>query len=936
MRTESSRAYCLVFDDTVLAPGYHLHHHAATGEGSIVGGIAEPFLSPNDKPVLRKDDMAKLHLFWCLKRIDSNSSLWSVRATPRTHLQVNARAMLRDLGGLLQLCVQKNGTPPAVVPCDSHPTHQMSIRCMLCASPSPAETFWRDCRQPQSLKLKFFPFNALHWKTHPLFCTVDGAWSCTASMLEGPRPVPLAAYLGKDMQSDAEAAWMLNGGSRAETSWLSYGTTMMQFLMSMVLAPWHAASAMSRDQILQCALTSYYLLLLLCHRAFTENGVHWERTCFARQTLHTMVQLSANAVVRLVHWPDGLPYFPEKTDEHAIEGWFGSMKNGHRGNCNIKDGILGVDRLHLQQYKRKRTDPEPRFVQRISLHDLQQVSEQCLATASRFYAAASVDTEAQAATAALETWWCAEGQELVCGEASSNLLVEDPDTESDNEEQPAVQNEAAEPSESVDADASEVFLSLEFQKQVKQDMQNLMQPPKDSCAESLSAETLLVPAESAALVPVDGDNIAEPFAKCRMPADILKDSGLAQFDNASADEQGEMAAVKRLARLAQHCREFIDFVRLKEGFLSKAQVKGAHRELNQQQLLEHWLAEARQLMETNSQRSSRFAAWATFSQRCTDMACASDGQGSIGLSSIKQFRPPNLRSADGCQQYQLLAVREHSLAPPVLGIVTAVFRGGKKKGTTAGSRLAAEALDAAVARKVHVACLQPAGDGKQTFSCSVMSPALNILAQSDSMLLEVPPAEYVVEDTANKLTVRLSKHALNAFLQLRKGEVPNMLPENKDSKDAKPFFTAESFQGSARHRNIGKALQVWMESLGTEIQISVILPVRATVLSLARGSYQTRMYERVWGVRLVDETGRLQVKGRPDWRAFVERAPGFLVGRWTAGKKGSKGPGFGGWFMEQLRFYMPTKASDKSRLLHWFSEINRCAAKELPAVVAPG
>ena len=155
-------------------------------------------------------------------------------------------------------------------------------------------------------------------------------------MVEGPRPVPLAAYLGKDMQSDPKAAWMLNGGSRAAPSWLSHDTTMMQFLMSMVLGPLACGLGYEQgpDTVPHCPLTSYYLLLLLCHRAFTERGVHWERTCFVRQTLHTMVQLSANPMVQLVHWPDRLPYFTEKTDEHVIEGWFGSVENGHCGGLS--------------------------------------------------------------------------------------------------------------------------------------------------------------------------------------------------------------------------------------------------------------------------------------------------------------------------------------------------------------------------------------------------------------------------------------------------------------------------------------------------------------------------------------------------------------------------------------------------------------------------
>ncbi|CAE7794107.1 Npr1 [Symbiodinium sp. CCMP2592] len=267
------------------------------------------------------------------------------------------------------------------------------------------------------------------------------------------------------------------------------------------------------------------------------------------------------------------------------------------------------------------------------------------------------------------------------------------------------------------------------------------------------------------VVPVEGS--VEPSASCRMPADILKDSGLVQFRGTEAKDKGDEAAVKRFGKLSQACRQFIDFVRVKEGFLSKTQVFNGHKELNQAQLLEHWLAEASQMLDTNSQRSSRFAAWASFSQKCTEIACPSAGQGS-GFAPMTQFRPPHL--------------------PDECGSTTSHLR-------------------------------------------SWESSQLSTVA--------VPPAGYVVLDTAAVLSVRLSKRALDAFLQLRKGVVPNLLP----TKDAEPsirlVFTAESFSGQAHHRNIGKALQ------------------------------DTRA--RVGGAPLLDREGRLRIPARPDWRAFLER-----------------------------------------------------------------
>ena len=369
---ESRRDYMVVFDDTVFCAGYHLLHSGKQGR-RIVGGVSDPMIDPELRPVLQKQDLAQLELFWCLKRVDTNSGLWAVQVQPRRHKDVQSQRLLLDLGNLLHECTVVNGLPPLVVAADSHPAHQMTIRTLLCIQPPPQALFWSDCEKPSSLGFNLFPFNALRWKEHALFMTVDGphalkamaralrssvrvlqvgsAWCCTTTLLQGSQKAPLEAFLGKDQQSDKQAAWMLNPAAVPEGCWNSGGLVLLQFVLSVVLAPWHAAAKLSTMQIFQCAATGYYMTLLMVSQAHRDHGGQWERACFSRPTAATMVQLCACAMVRVAHWPADAPYQPEKTLEHAIECWFSAVKAGHRGNPNIKDAILGVDRLHMKQYK---------------------------------------------------------------------------------------------------------------------------------------------------------------------------------------------------------------------------------------------------------------------------------------------------------------------------------------------------------------------------------------------------------------------------------------------------------------------------------------------------------------------------------------------------------------------------------------------------------
>ena len=224
-------------------------------------------------------------------------------------------------------------------------------------------------------------------------------------------------------------------------------------------------------------------------------------------------------------------------------------------------------------------------------------------------------------------------------------------------------------------------------------------------------------------------------------------------------------------------------------------------------------------MEASGHRTSRFSAWARFGQECQQVISAS---GHRHMTAIEELRPPNVLTPEGGRSYQVLAVREHSMAKPKLGLVGAAFRGVQKSRKSGGTRsqatgnIAACTVKAAQTRKIHVTMLSP-GDTPGQFISSVLHPVLNLHVHSDCVLLEIPPSLYEVQELPATVQVHLSKAALAEWLHLRKLEVPNMLAACKGTEtELKPIFTASSFSNTNKGRaNIAKAFEVWLERLGT-------------------------------------------------------------------------------------------------------------------------
>ena len=98
------------------------------------------------------------------------------------------------------------------------------------------------------------------------------------------------------------------------------------------------------------ACAAYHLLILGVHNAVRKRGrLQWESALFPLATVRN-ASLNAVQVMKTCLW--GAAVDPSIMAEHQQERHYGRIKGHFKGSPSLRDGVMGVQKTHLQQMRR--------------------------------------------------------------------------------------------------------------------------------------------------------------------------------------------------------------------------------------------------------------------------------------------------------------------------------------------------------------------------------------------------------------------------------------------------------------------------------------------------------------------------------------------------------------------------------------------------------
>ena len=343
--------------------------------------------------------------------------------------------------------------------------------------------------------------------------------------------------------------------------------------------------------------------------------------------------------------------------------------------------------------------------------DVASLAPKALRQVCTLVSACCVGRKADTIISDLENWWHELGQDILFRSdpfadcEPEDLEEEAGDFEPGNGQVTPEKQEEVDLLQSLEMTGNLVATEKELLKYQTGDDQDLPQ--------EFIPEPILEDADSSE------DEVAEDGIPFKLDAEnvftlehVLDGAGLANFKPKKEDsESKKLQRVRILSRQMQH---FCAFVRVSERILSRAKVMGMRRPQNQNNLLQHMLAEARQTYQCSALRQSRQALWKDFSSRVVaDVEADLDKEN--GAIRVPQHLGTMAVSKEE-RKFQLLVVRPCSSSTAFgglrLGLVVAAWRGGKSKNNEQAQKLRPSgSLPAHYVTTVHVMLLMPYQSG---------------------------------------------------------------------------------------------------------------------------------------------------------------------------------------------------------------------------------
>ena len=270
------------------------------------------------------------------------------------------------VGTMLRIITDSNnGLPPIVCSWDLHGSHFLLKRAFVGLVPHiqlQRAPFFRDCTNA-SLAFPLWGFGGLVYKPKQApMCGADDTphfqgrfavhtrggqrksevWGFFVGISNlRKHGLPIKAMIGSDVQSNKQAAQLLNSGFNKPT-WDNPGILLWTFFESMVVAGWRRSPReVDIEETCENAFSGYYCMLLTVFDCIKKYGRTWETHCLPRVTLQNMCFQVAFLMFRLLYWPEDCPWLPNDTLEKCMEYLFGMIKRFFHGTPNLKDLLLG-------------------------------------------------------------------------------------------------------------------------------------------------------------------------------------------------------------------------------------------------------------------------------------------------------------------------------------------------------------------------------------------------------------------------------------------------------------------------------------------------------------------------------------------------------------------------------------------------------------------
>lgn len=744
----------------------------------------------------------------------------------------------------------------------------------------------------------------------------------------------MSTAIGHDSHSDREAARAFCPSFLRKSSCFDdLGAHLLQFVGNIVFSSWLASTAYDYESLAKNAFAGYYLILGATFHAWVQRGKLWPLQWLPRTTVRNLLSMLTHQILRLYAWDPKHIFEPVCQMEDSIEYFFGQIKTQRRGlnggSCTVANSIAAAQMVHLKQsqgMKKKATStrliPDPR-------PDVVPIAREALREVCTFMAACSVGVRPKDIAEQLAQWWRDVGRsELTPGHthAGNNGAAEQEEEDSGNEgedegsEAEECEDEGKEEpcqAEVNDQELKDVLEAVETQAALENEMAELMSavgadglskkvggqddnPEGNSDEDTDSEVEPASPVAKAAKIPEIGDVFTLSH--------VLEGAKLEKFQ--PPDEDTEDQASQRVRDLIPGMLSFSAYMRCGEGLLSKAVIMGKTRARNNFQEAEHAAAMARASHMCNAGRQARHALWIDYAIKQLKDSGADSSEASLAT----KIGPPTTMK-DGQISYQLLVVRPGvAVSEGQKGLrfatPTSVWRVARRKVKT-GRRLMVEGrLPVEFLSHLQVMLLTPEASedhGVRLFGSS-LSPVSVIEPLDGSLVYEVPPSCFTVEDGPHQVQFKLSKSAVKAFKKVSRSYVP-MQPEKSDKPCSKVFMTEFDFGNNA---------------FGRKCQIRF--------LQLLKQDFETHHWKLVRG----DGSVKLPKGASCNWEELTQRLPGFFARRYSKGSKHwktlcaeDKALHFGSLVMREFQSVAPTPENG-DRFMSWLLDVHMLA----PTVIA--